>query len=79
MSETLTLEKLNIAVAGGAAAFRSRVTMQPAGGPGDKVFPPTYADAKYATEKRRLPGRDEPVECVLLEDRKSTRLNSSHT
>jgi CRISPR-associated protein Csb1 len=52
---------------GGAAAFRSRTTLQPAGGEGTKVFPPTYAGAVYATEKRRLPGRKEPVECVLLD------------
>jgi len=50
-----------------AAAFRCRTELQPAGGEGDKVFPPTYAGAVYATEKRRLPGREEPVECVLLD------------
>ncbi len=50
-----------------AAAFRSRARLQPAGGEGAKVFPPTYAGAVYATEKRRVPGRDEPVECVLLD------------
>jgi len=31
------------------------------------VFPPTYAGAVYAIEKRRVPGRDEPVTCVLLD------------
>ncbi|TAM61182.1 MAG: type I-U CRISPR-associated protein Cas7 [Rhodanobacter sp.] len=67
MKETLTLEKLNGALTGGAAAFRSRATLQPAGGPGDKVFPPTYAGAVYATEMRRVPGHDNPVECVLLD------------
>ena len=41
--------------------------LQPAGGEGTKVFPPTYAGAVYATEKRRLPGHAEPVECVLLD------------
>jgi CRISPR-associated protein Csb1 len=63
----LTLEKLQAAVQSGAAALRSRVQLQPAGGAGDKVFPPTYADAVYATEKRRLPGYEQPVECVLLD------------
>jgi CRISPR-associated protein Csb1 len=66
MSDSL-LKKVQAAVAGSAAAFRSRVTLQPAGGEGDKVFPPTYSGAVYATEKRRLPGHDDPVECVLLD------------
>lgn len=64
---TLTFEQLKNAVTSGAAAFRSRVRLQPAGGEGDKVFPPTYAGAVYATEKRRLSGYDAPVECVLLD------------
>src|SRR5690606_37233018 len=55
------------AVATGACAFRCRAELQPAGGEGTKVFPPTYSGAAYATEKRRVPGRDEPVECVLLD------------
>lgn len=38
------------------AAFRSRTRLQPAGGDGDKVFPPTYLGAKYATEERLVPG-----------------------
>ncbi len=64
---TLTVSDLQRAVAGSAAAFRSISTLQPAGGSGDKIFPPTYSGAQYATEKRRLPGRDEPVDCVLLD------------
>ena len=67
MSDSFLLKKIQEAIGGSAAAFRSRVTLQPAGGEGDKVFPPTYSGAVYATEKRRLPGRDEPVECVLLD------------
>lgn len=66
-SETLDLKTLRDAIAGTAAAFRYRGRLQPAGGQGDKVFPPTYAGAVYATEKRRVPGRPEPVECVLLD------------
>lgn len=31
------------------------------------MFPPTFAEAVYAIEKRRIPGRDEPVTCVLLD------------
>lgn len=67
MTDKLTLEKLSQAVQGRAAAFRSRATLQPAGGEGTKVFPPTYSGAVYATEKRRLPEHDEPVDCVLLD------------
>ena len=53
----LTFERLRSAVGGDAVALRSRTTLQPAGGPGDKVFPPTYAVAqsaehKYAVEER---------------------------
>jgi CRISPR-associated protein Csb1 len=57
---------LRKAVQTGAAA-RSRVALQPAGGEGTKIFPPTYAGAVYATEKRRLPAYKDPVECVLLD------------
>lgn len=63
----LTYDVLRQAVAGSAAALRARTTLQPAGGPGTKVFPPTYAGALYATEKRRLNGKDEPVDCVVLD------------
>jgi len=63
----LTLNDLRAAVAGTAAAFRCRRRLQPAGGPGDKVFPPTFAGAVYAIERRRLPGRESPVPCVLLD------------
>jgi len=64
---TPTLDDLQDIVGGQAVAFRSRVRMQPAGGAGTKVFPPTYAGAEYASEKRRLPDREDPVECVLLD------------
>jgi CRISPR-associated protein Csb1 len=62
---TLTLDDLTRAVGGSAAAFRRVVTLQPAGGPGAKVFPPTYEGGKYATEKRRING--ESLDCVLLD------------
>lgn len=67
MSEALTLEELKQAVSGSAAAFRCRRRLQPAGGEGDKVFPPTFAGAVYAVEQRRVPGRQEPIPCVLLD------------
>ena len=41
MSKTLDLATLKQAVNGSAAAFRCRRKLQPAGGAGDKVFPPT--------------------------------------
>ncbi|MHB8836353.1 MAG: type I-G CRISPR-associated RAMP protein Csb1/Cas7g [Candidatus Methylomirabilia bacterium] len=61
----LTFEVLKKAVAGTAAAFRCVTEYQPAGGPGDKVFPPTYEGGKYATEERWVGG--EKVPCVLLD------------
>lgn len=67
MTNQLTFETLRDAVSGNATAFRSRTILQPAGGEGDKVFPPTYAGGVYAVEKRRLPGREEPIDCVLLD------------
>lgn len=62
----LTLDILQSAVKT-AAAFRCRRRLQPAGGEGDKVFPPTFAEAVYAIEKRRVRGREGPVQCVLLD------------
>lgn len=66
MANQLTLKVLQEVIRSGIAA-RSRVTLQPAGGEGTKVFPPTYAGAIYATEKRRVPEYEHPVECVLLD------------
>ena len=68
--QTLTLAILTEAVAGGAAAIRSITRLQPAGGAGDKIFPPTYATGdkattRYAFEDRRIDG--EIVRTVLLD------------
>lgn len=60
----LDLKTLHHVVAD-AAALRSRSHLQPAGGEGDKVFPPTYSEAAYATEVRLVDGEDTP--CVLLD------------
>ena len=62
----LTLSELMAAVSG-AAAFRCRRRLQPGGGAGDKVFPPTFMGAVYAIEQRRVPGHEQPVTCVLLD------------
>jgi len=71
----LTLEQLTDLIAGDTVAIRGSATLEPAGGPGDKVFPPTHAvddknkrpepGAKYAFETRRIGGQD--VKCVLLD------------
>ena len=66
----LTFERLKEAVEGAAVALRSRIALQPAGGAGDKVFPPTYAvgsGSKYATEERRLGEGDKVSTSVLLD------------
>jgi len=61
----LTLETIRTAVAGTAAAFRRVTEYQPAGGAGDKIFPPTYEGGRYAVETRLIEG--EPVACVLID------------
>ena len=67
MTEILKFEVLRHAIAGHAAAFRCRRRLQPVGGEGDKVFPPTFAGAVYAIEKRRVKDREDPVSGVLLD------------
>jgi CRISPR-associated protein Csb1 len=65
----LTIDKLEGLVDGAGVALRVRQRLQPAGGVGDKVFPPTYSTGdralKYVLEKRRVDGQD--VDCVLLD------------
>ncbi len=67
MLNELDLQTLRDAMAGTAAAFRCVTGYQPAGGPGDKVFPPTYKGGKYATEERIDPATGEVRQCVLLD------------
>ncbi|HZM03014.1 MAG TPA: type I-U CRISPR-associated RAMP protein Csb1/Cas7u [Candidatus Saccharimonadales bacterium] len=50
---TLNPKILHEAVTKSAAAFRAHIELQPAGGPGSKIFPPTYEGGKYATEGPR--------------------------
>jgi CRISPR-associated protein Csb1 len=62
--------ELRDAVAGGAVGVRCRTVLQPLGGAGDKVFPPTYgvdnnAETRYATERRRVPGADGTSQSVV--------------
>jgi CRISPR-associated protein Csb1 len=61
----LTFEQLSAAVTGPAAAIRLRQHLQPTGGPGDKIFPPTYAGGVYAIEQRRV--GNETIDVVLLD------------
>jgi CRISPR-associated protein Csb1 len=65
----LDLPRLRKLVTEHGVAFRVHQTLQPAGGLGDKVFPPTFAAGdsalRYATETRRIDGED--VSCVLLD------------
>ncbi|MGA8599112.1 MAG: type I-U CRISPR-associated RAMP protein Csb1/Cas7u [Bryobacteraceae bacterium] len=65
MPASLNLNELMMAVAGSAAAFRSVTKLQPVGGEGDKVFPATYSEGKYATERRAL--GESMADCVLLD------------
>ncbi|HZL35128.1 MAG TPA: type I-U CRISPR-associated RAMP protein Csb1/Cas7u [Tepidisphaeraceae bacterium] len=64
---SLAYSNVRDAVISNAAAFRCCRTLQPAGGAGTKVFPPTYAGSVYALEHRRLPKRELPIPCVLLD------------
>ena len=67
---TITLEWLREAVAKDAAIRRVQ-KLQPVGGPGDKIFPPTYpgdgqnAPPRHVFERRRIDGQD--VVCVLID------------
>ena len=69
MNKKLDVTNLTQLVSGDGVAIRVRQRLQPAGGPGDKVFPPTYstgdAKLKYAGETRRVDGQDVPA--VLLD------------
>jgi CRISPR-associated protein Csb1 len=73
MSANLTLEGLRKLVDGDAVAIRGRAVLEPAGGPADKVFPPSHSvgqndkepGAKYAFETRRRDKAD--VRCVVLD------------
>jgi CRISPR-associated protein Csb1 len=59
------LNKVIDACRGGTSAVRCVTRLAPAGGPGDKIFPPTYEGGKYATEDRLINGQE--VGTVLLD------------
>jgi CRISPR-associated protein Csb1 len=60
----LTLEHLQ-KITLHAAAIRRVARFQPGGGPGEKVYPPTYEGGQYACDTRVIDGARLP--CVLLD------------
>src|SRR6266487_4007897 len=60
----LNAESLRKSIAANEAALRLRLKLEPIGGMGDKVFPPTYEGSTYAVEQRLVEGRT--VQAVLL-------------
>lgn len=66
----MELEKLK-QVIGSDAAIRRRQTLQPVGGKGDKIFPPTYpgdtnnSAPRHVFEKRHIEGRE--IWCALVD------------
>lgn len=66
---TLTYDALTRSVSEDSA-FRRRRRLQPIGGPGDKLYPPTYpgegkSPPRHAFERRRIDGRE--AWCVLID------------
>jgi len=73
----ISYDELHAAVTGGAVGVRARTVLEPLGGRGDKVFPPTYGPpqgekveamaSRYALEQRRDPEGGSVVESVVLD------------
>lgn len=59
------IDRLKKSCAGGAAAIRAIVPLQPIGASGDKVMPPTHEGGQYAFERRRVGGDER--QAVLLD------------
>lgn len=64
-TQKMTLETVTQSVIKGDIAFRCRRRMQPAEGPGGKIFPSTYEGGKYAEEMRIVDGVK--TDCVLID------------
>lgn len=62
----IDIDTLTAAVNSGYSAIRLIAKLQPAAGPGSKVFPPSHSEGKYAWEARRIDG-GEVVRTVLLD------------
>jgi CRISPR-associated protein Csb1 len=61
----LSLKDLHDSMADGGVGIRARTELEPLGGPGDKLAPPTYGvdsgfPTRYATEQRRVDGQNVP-------------------
>lgn len=72
-------EQLASAVGGSAVGLRLKLRLEPAGGSGDKVFPPTYDvgnehEPKYAIEKRVV-GDDGETQTAVLMDSVASQAN----
>src|SRR5258708_9280777 len=70
MSSDQVLDILRRSAQGETTAIRAITKLQPAGGEGDKVLPPTYKDSAgkesvYAFEKRKIEGKE--VDNVVLD------------
>src|SRR6185312_12977898 len=73
MDQRITLDEFKKWVNGDAVAIRGRAVLEPAGGPSDKIFPPSHSiadndkrpGAKYAFEERRV--GEKSVSCVLID------------
>ena len=68
---TTRFADLQTAVSGDTAALRCRRRLQPVGGAGDKIFPPTYPGERnndpprHVFERRRINGQE--IWCVLVD------------
>jgi len=62
----IDIDTLTTAINSGYSAIRLIAKLQPAGGPGSKVFPPSHSEGKYAWEARRIED-GEVVRTVLLD------------
>ena len=73
---TLTLDRLGQACREDAA-IRRTARLQPAGGIGDKVFPPTYEGGEYALEDRMIDGARRPCELLDSVQSQANRLEQA--
>jgi len=60
----LNAESLKKSISANESALRLHLKLEPIGGAGDKIFPPTYEGSTYAVEERLVEGRT--VRAVLL-------------
>ena len=68
MAQQITLQHLQDAIRGSAAAFRCRRRFQPGGWRRRHGFSADFRRSGYAVDQRHVLGRAEPAVCVLLEE-----------